>query len=113
MKPFKLRVCVLSFETGRRLQDVSGEEARDLVECQLAYCDNEEGRKVIGVIVLRVGDDCFQSAIRARNIRKGRPRPSLNADSSTGDAGRGNTQGPRVRTLHLRPPVLGAVGVYA
>jgi hypothetical protein len=88
-KPFRSRVCALSFETGYRLRDITAVEAAGLCDAGLAYREIEVDRYFIGAITLMVPDAEFRAALRGREKPKGRPQPSLKADSSTGDAGRG------------------------
>jgi hypothetical protein len=105
-KPFKSRVCALSFETGYRLCDITASQALALCDAGLAYREIEVDRYFVKAVTLMVSDDEFRSVLRGREKPKGNPRPSLKADSSTGDAGRGlgALLGHR-RVLHYGPGI--------
>jgi hypothetical protein len=111
--PFKAYVKVVTLWDREHVLTIHAEDAE--YYCMTGWANQIiEARTVfVSHIELTRTREEFMQECGPRDKPKGRPKPNTNSDSSTGDAGRGNTQGPRYRTLHLRPPVVSAVGAYA
>ena len=101
--PFKSRVAVCSLFELEHVITVDGSEAEHL--CEIGYANRiiSPGSAFVGRIELSMTTEEFREHTGRRAKLPGRPKPTLNAQSSTGDAGRGNNLKPRYRVLHLRP----------
>jgi hypothetical protein len=115
LKPFKSRVRVVTRGTCEHVYLTSRDEAISFCNAGLAVqcVDEERFTGYVSAVELTVSLAVLREHWLPKEQPKRRPKPTLNAQSSTGDAGRGNTKGPKIRTLHLRPPVVSAVGAYA
>jgi hypothetical protein len=91
-KQFHNRVSVLNAELGRRVYSASAHEAVRLVV--LGQARRVDSKNIVLTQVVIRTSEMDQIPIRRMRVPQ--------ADSSTGDAGRGNTFGPRFRSVHIR-----------
>jgi hypothetical protein len=88
-KPYKSRVRVVTGSTREHLFIATSDEAEGIVRRGLANPVIGEFTAFIGLIELTVSLGQLRDHLTPRQRPKGRPRPTLGAASSTGDAGRG------------------------
>jgi hypothetical protein len=99
--PFRSQVRIVTLWDREWVRTVDAVEAEYLCTTGWANQIIEPRTVFVSHIELTRTREEFMQECGPRDKPKVRPRPSLSADSSTGDAGRGNTQGPRVRALHV------------
>jgi hypothetical protein len=101
LKPFRSRVRVVTRGEREHLYHTDRDEAEKICRTGLAVQVADEFTAFVGLIELTVSLGQLREHWLPKEQPKGRPKPTLGAASSTGDAGRGFTYGPRYKTLHL------------
>jgi hypothetical protein len=105
-KPYKSRVRVFPRGGRDHLYVATSADAEKFVRAGLAVQVMDEFTAFVGIIELTVSLGELRKQCMAKAQQKGRPKPTLSAQSSTGDAGRGLA--PLIgthRALHFGPGV--------
>lgn len=98
MRPYSSKIKVQS-PSGHHLYEATADDARWYVQRGLAVAV-DDGRVYIGAVQLTLSLGALREMYGPKAPKLGRPRPTLDAQSSTGDAGRGLALVGRYRTIH-------------